>query len=135
MLCLTQFRSDPIGVSLILGTQISRSPCVTAFSIGRRGFPGIAIRPAIIKMLDFTWGCDRFKCGQRVVHDCTLITWIKWPPDGVTERIIDEYTTRRPACFENIERAPDYNGRNAVGFKVSRYQTPGLMADGSHRNQ
>ena len=53
----------------------------------------------------------------------------------MSERIIDEYATWRFAGFENVERAADNNRGDAVGFKVSRYQTPGLMAHGSHRYQ
>ena len=97
--------------------------------------PRLAIGPAVIELDYFAGASDRFESGQCIAHDGTLVVRIKGPPDGVSQRIINKNAARCLACFEDIECAANNNRGDAVGLKVSCYQTPGLMAHGSHRDQ
>ena len=110
------FRCNPIGIGQILRVEIARRTGVPAFGVGRLGFPGIAIRPAIIQLHYLARGRDRFKSSQRVTHNRLLVSWIKRPSDRVSERIINEYAARRIAGFKNVEGAAHNDGGDAIGF-------------------
>ncbi len=54
---------------------------------------------------------------------------------GVAQRKVAEDEARYGAVLDDIARAAEQNGRDAVGFQVPRGQTHGLVANGSDRGE
>jgi hypothetical protein len=78
---------------------------------------------------------DRFKGRERVADNCSLVIAIKGSTHAMPQGIINEQSTWWSPGLQNVERAANRDRCNAMCFKISCYQTPGLMADGSHGYQ
>ena len=64
-----------------------------------------------------------------------MIYAIERSPRRMTQRVVQKHGARRASCFDDVERARHAQGRGTVRFEVPGYQTHGLMADGSRRDQ
>ena len=54
---------------------------------------------------------------------------------GIAEREVAEQETRHPDVFDDVSRAPHYDGWYSVRLEVARHQTDGLMANGTIRDE
>ncbi|MFT4585228.1 MAG: hypothetical protein ACI8XZ_004996 [Gammaproteobacteria bacterium] len=86
-------------------------------------------------MPDLARGGDQFEGRKRVANNGPLILTVKRPPNAMPQGVVNKQSTWRSPSLQNIERTADRDCCNAMCFKISCYQTPGLMAHGSHRDQ
>ena len=128
------FRGNSIGVGLV-DRFVSAGRTGVRFVVVLGVFPITILFPPVRQIDDGARLGNRCERIETVADNGTLIFLIEGAAYRMSQRIIGEYGAWRLRRLENVASATENDGTEARGFQVSCYQTPGLMAHGSHRDQ
>ena len=124
-----------------LGRSVSGRHGALGQFLGLRGrgehpvLPAVRVRPAVRQVRHGTRHAQVLEGGQRVAQDLLVELRLVRTTRGVAQRIVQIDGSGRPSRTGDVACARHRQRRDSFGLNGPRDQTPGLMANRSHRHE